>query len=71
MERFLSYGHDFTIVEFLRGKTPKVYGQELRFLCSARRLIMLYISMKFNENILNGFKVIGGHDCVTDGQTDG
>ena len=29
-----------------------------RFLCSAHRLIMLYNSMKFHENILKGFQVI-------------
>ena len=40
------------------GESPKLYGQELRFLCSARRLMMLYICMKFVENILNGFQVI-------------
>ena len=46
-------------VEFQREITPKIYnGQELRFLCSARRLMMLYICMKFRENILNGFQVI-------------
>ena len=35
-----------------------MYRQDLRFLCSAHRLMMLYISMKFHENILNGFQVI-------------
>ena len=39
-------------------KTPEVYGQELQFLCCACRLLMLYISMKFHENILKGFQVI-------------
>ena len=47
-----------TIVEFQRGITPKVYRQELLFLCSAHLLTMLYISMKFQENILNDFQVI-------------
>ena len=31
---------------------------ELRFLFSAHRLIMVYISTKFHEIILNGMKVI-------------
>ena len=35
-----------------------MYGQELRVFSSARRLIMIYISMKFHENILNRFQVI-------------
>ena len=46
-----------------------MYGQELWFLCSAHRLMMLYISMKFHENILNGFQVLeqtGLHDGRTD-----
>ena len=38
--------------------TTKLYRQELRFLCSARRLMMLYISLKFHENIMKGFQVI-------------
>ena len=35
----------------------KVCNPELRFLCSARRLIMLNNCVKFHENILNGFEV--------------
>ena len=46
--------HESTIVKFQRGITPKVYRQELRFLGSARYLMMLYVFMKFLENILNG-----------------
>ena len=41
-----------TIVKFQRGKPKR--RQELWLWC-ARRLMMLYISMKFHENILNGF----------------
>ena len=37
--------------------TPKMYRQELRFLCSARHLMKLYISMMYHENILNGFQI--------------
>ena len=39
-----------------KGDNSKNY--ELLFLCSARHLMMLYSSMKFNENILNSFQVI-------------
>ena len=61
-----------TIVKFQRGIIPKVYRQELRFLWSVRHLMMLYISMKFHENILNGFQVIEWtqlHGKRTDRQT--
>ena len=47
-----------TIAKFQRGITTKQYKQELWYLCSARHLMMLYISMKFHDNILNGFQVI-------------
>ena len=36
-----------------RAITPKVGKPELRFMCSARCLIMLYICVKFHENISN------------------
>ena len=41
-----------------KGNDSKLYRQELRFLCSARRLMMLNISIKVHENILNGFQVV-------------
>ena len=47
-----------TIVKFQREITTKLYTKELRFLCSARLLMMFYISMKFHDNILTGFQVI-------------
>ena len=46
-----------TIVKFQWGITTKLYRQALQFLCSARHLMMVYISMKFHENILKGFQV--------------
>ena len=46
------------IVKFQRGITTKLYRQELQFLSFACRLMMLYISMKFHDNILNRFQVI-------------
>ena len=45
-----------TIVK--RGLATKLYRQELQFLCCARLLMMLYVSMKFSENILKGFQSI-------------
>ena len=50
-----------------------MYKQELWFLWSARRLMMLYISMKFQENIFKGFQDIERTqlcDRPTDGQMD-
>ena len=47
-----------TIVKFQRRITPKVYRQELQLLFSARCLMMLYISMKFQVNIMKDFRVI-------------
>ena len=43
--------------QFLRAITPKIRNPELRFLRSARRLMLLYICVKFHENISNGFGV--------------
>ena len=36
--------------------TPKVNTPELRFMCSARRLIVFYICVKFCENIWNRYE---------------
>ena len=41
-----------------KGNNSKMYRQELQFLTFALRLMMRYISMKFHENILNGFWVL-------------
>ena len=47
-----------TIVKFQRGITPKIYRQELQFLCCAHHLMMLYDSMiEFHEHVLKGFKL--------------
>ena len=40
-----------------RGKTQKIYIQELWFLRCAHRLMLVNISMTFHEDILNGFQV--------------
>ena len=37
--------------------TPKAGKPELWFLCSTCHLMVLYISVKFHENISNGFQV--------------
>ena len=40
-----------------RAITPKVGKPELQFMCSACPLIVLYICLKFRENISNGFQL--------------
>ena len=53
--------------------TPKIHNPELRFLRSARRLMLLYICVTFQENISNGFLVTERTwfcDRQTDGRTD-
>ena len=45
--------------------------QELPFLHSARRLMLIDICMKFREDILSGFQVTERTRFVTDRQTDG
>ena len=57
----LQSGHEYVIEMAIfnvqRTITPKVCNAELRFLRSARRLLVLKICMKFHENILNGFEI--------------
>ena len=63
----LQSGHEANIcVQRAKGKP------ELRFMCSARRLTVLYICVKFGENILDGIKSYGAdtNDGSADGRTD-
>ena len=41
-----------------RAITLKVEKQELRFMCSAHRLMVFNICVKFHENMSSGFKVM-------------
>ena len=59
--------------QFQRAITPKIRNPALRFLRSARRLMLLYICVKFHKNISNGFWVTERTrfcDRRTDGRTD-
>ena len=56
LERFLSYRTDTTISQNLLF-IPKIRNPELRFLRSSRCLMLLYICVKFHENISKGFGV--------------
>ena len=62
LERFLSYRATWTYpkiyyFQFQRAITPKMCNPELSFMHSACRLMLLYICVKFHENISNGFWV--------------
>ena len=46
------------IVNTQRAITQKVEKTELRFMCSARRLMVFKVCVKFHENMSSGFKVI-------------
>ena len=56
-------GHDFHSENFQRGIIPSQMQVELQFLISAYRLKMLYICIKFRENIPRGFisELLSGH----------
>ena len=46
------------IVNTQRALTQKVDKPELRFMCSARRLMAVNVCVKFHENMSSGFKII-------------
>ena len=46
------------IVNKQRAITPKVEKPELLFMCSACRLMMFNVCVKFHENMSSGFKVM-------------
>ena len=46
------------IVITQRAITPKVGKPELRFMCSARGLMVFNVCVKFRENMSSGFKVM-------------
>ena len=58
VKRFLTYGADTKIVNTQRAITPKVENPELRLLCSAHRLMVFNVRVKFHENMSSGFKVM-------------
>ena len=70
----LQSGHEYMVEMAMfnvqRAITPKVGKPELQFMCSASRLIVLYICVKFHENVRNGIRVTertrvhGRFDCV-------
>ena len=49
---------DTKIVNTQRAITPKVEKPELRFMRSARRLMVFIVCVKFHINMSSGFKVM-------------
>ena len=45
-------------VQCSKGNNSKSRQSELRFMCSASHLIMLYICVKFRENVTNGIRLM-------------
>ena len=58
----LECGHEYMVEVAMfnvqKAITPKVGNQQLHFMCSAHRLIILYVCVKFRENITNGIGVM-------------
>ena len=56
----LQSGHEYTVAMFnvQRAITPKVSKPELRFMCSTRHLMELYICVKFREIITNHSRLV-------------
>ena len=52
------YKIEMAMFNVQRATTPKGGKPELQFMCSACRLIVLYICVKFRENISEGIKVM-------------
>ena len=46
------------IVNTQRAITPNVAKPELRFMCSARRLMVFNVCVKFHENMSSSFKIM-------------
>ena len=49
------------IVNTQRAITQKVEEPELRFMCSACRLMVFNVCVKFHENMSSGLKLWSGH----------
>ena len=71
----LQNGHKYiaeiAIFNVQRAMIPELGNQKLWFMSSACLLMLLYICVKFRENISNGIKLWSGHNVkVTDGRMD-
>ena len=71
-ERTRYYMVEMAMFNVKRAITPKVDKPELRFMCSARRLMVLYIYVKFGENISDNIRImewIRMMEALTDGHS--
>ena len=59
---------EMTMFNVQRVITPNVGKQELRYMCSAYCLIVLYIGVKFRKNISNSIRVMV-RTTLTDGHS--
>ena len=61
----LQSGHEYMVEMAMfnvqRAITPKEGNRELLFMCSVCRFMVLYICVKFCENITNGVSLWSGH----------
>ena len=74
---YLLSGHEYMVEMAMfnvrRAITPEVSKPEVRFMYSVRRLIVLYTSVKFRENISDGIRVMQRTrmiEALADGRTD-
>ena len=58
VKAFKTSGADTKIVNTQRAISLKIGKPELRFMCSACRLIMFNICVKFHENMSSNFKLM-------------
>ena len=55
---FFSYGADTKIINTQRAIAQKEEKPKLLFMCSARRLMVFNVHVKFHENMSSSFKVM-------------
>ena len=64
-------GHGY-MVEIAMFNVQRVRRPELRLMCSAHLLMVVYIGVKFRENISNGIRVMErtrNYETLTDGHS--
>ena len=66
----LQSGHEYMVEMAMfnvqRAITPKVGKPVLRFMCSEHCLMVLYIRVKFRENIKHCIRVMDGHEYMVE-----
>ena len=62
----LQYMVEMAMCIVQRTIVPKAGKPELQFMCSALCLIVIYICVKFRENIMNGIMLWSGHEYTVE-----